>query len=197
MRVNDCLRRSLNGKALELESREMKALVAYIRWVGSDIPVGQVPKGAGIVDLPFLERAADPARGESVYELKCSRCHGGHGEGKQKPTGKEWLYPPLWGEKSFNSGAGILRLSRMAGFIHRNMPNDIRIQAKRLSEAEAWDVAAFICSQPRPVMDISGDWPDIAQKPFDHPFGPYADSYPEQQHRFGPFGPILAATRNK
>lgn len=30
----------------------------------------------------------------------------------------------------------------------------------------------------------------ISKKPIDHPFGPYADSFSEQQHKLGPFGPI-------
>jgi thiosulfate dehydrogenase len=37
---------------------------------------------------------------------------------------------------------------------------------------------------------LSKDWPRIAGKPFDHPFGPYADAFSEAQHKLGPFGPI-------
>jgi thiosulfate dehydrogenase len=39
-------------------------------------------------------------------------------------------------------------------------------------------------------MDLSKDWPNISKKPIDHPFGPYTDSFSEQQHKFGPFGPV-------
>jgi thiosulfate dehydrogenase len=60
-----------------------------------------------------------------------------------------------------------------------------------LTDDEAWDVAAFINSQPRPQFQSPKDWPDITKKPFDHPFGPYADSFSEVQHKYGPFKPII------
>lgn len=195
-RVNDCFQRSLNGEALDESSHEMKALVAYISWVGSEVQTGEVPTGAGISDLPVMDRVADPQLGKQVYAAQCARCHGEQGGGLKTDSGMEWRYPPLWGEHSFNIGAGLLRLSRMAGFVYSNMPNDSK-GVRVLTEAEAWDVAAFICSQPRPPMDISRDWPDIAQKPFDHPFGPYADGFSEAQHKLGPFEPIVSAARKK
>jgi thiosulfate dehydrogenase len=191
-RVNDCIQRSLNGQPISEQSREMQAFVAYIKWVGSEVATGVIPEGAGIADLTLMGRAADPRRGESVYSTQCSRCHGSNGEGTRKAP-NEWLYPPLWGEGSFNTGAGIFRLSRMAGFIRKNMPYDAPGTASKLSDEDVWDLAAFICSQPRPQMDLSRDWPDKRKKPFDHPFGPYADGFPEEQHKFGPFQPILAA----
>ena len=61
-----------------------------------------------------------------------------------------------------------------------------------LTNEEAWDVAAFVNSQPRPKKDLSNDWPDISKKPFDHPFGPYTDGFTETEHKFGPYKPILA-----
>jgi thiosulfate dehydrogenase len=101
-----------------------------------------------------------------------------------------YLYPPLWGENSFNTGAGLYRLSRLAGYVRDNMPFDASATVRRLTDEEAWDVAAFITSQQRPEKSFPKDWPDISGKPLDYPFGPYADSFPQQQHRFGPFGPI-------
>jgi thiosulfate dehydrogenase len=65
----------------------------------------------------------------------------------------------------------------------------------QLTDTEAWDVAAFINSRPRPQKTFTGDWPDISRKPFDHPFGPYTDSFSESQHKYGPFTPILARHR--
>lgn len=194
-RVNDCLERSLNGQPLDVGSREMTAMVAYIRWVGSGVAQNHTPIGAGIADLPLLNRAADPGKGKKIYAAACARCHGPEGKGA-KLTASEWQYPPLWGDQSFNTGAGILRLSRMAGFIQRNMPNE-PVKSLTLSTEEAWDVAAFVCSQPRPAKDLSGDWPDIRTKPFDYPFGPFADEFTEEQHRLGPFAPIIAARKSK
>ena len=33
-RINDCMERSLNGKALDTNSKEIKAIYAYIKWLG-------------------------------------------------------------------------------------------------------------------------------------------------------------------
>jgi thiosulfate dehydrogenase len=41
------------------------------------------------------------------------------------------------------------------------------------------------------------DWPKIAKKPFDHPFGPYVDPFSEEQHKFGPYKPIKDWYANK
>lgn len=189
-RVNDCLVRSLNGKGLEESSREMRAFVSYIQWVGKEVPKDNVPEGAGIFEVPFLDRAADPQKGRALYEAHCLRCHGRDGEGIRNPNGLEWLYPPLWGPNSYNTGAGIFRLSRMAGYIKMNMPNEISSDSTALLDEEAWDIAAFVNSMPRPTMDLSGDWPNISAKPIDHPFGPFVDEFSENQHKYGPFQPI-------
>ena len=42
---------------------------------------------------------------------------------------------------------------------------------------------------------ISQDWPDISTKPFDHPFGPYADKFLEEQHKFRPFAEIKSTKK--
>jgi thiosulfate dehydrogenase len=70
------------------------------------------------------------------------------------------------------------------------MPDKINYKTTVLTNEEAWDVAAFVNSQPRPSKTFKEDWPDISTKPFDHPFGPYADNFSANQHKYGPFGPI-------
>ena len=190
-RVNDCIERSLNGKALAPDSKEMKAFVAYILWVGKNVPPNTTPEGAGLYELPFLERPADHDKGMIVFVKYCSRCHGSEGQGIMEPDGIEWKYPPLWGDKSFNIGAGLFRLSRMAGYVKANMPFDLAAPNNPvLTDEEAWDVAAYINSLPRPQKNFSKDWPDISKKPVDHPFGPYADGFSEKDHKYGPFGVI-------
>lgn len=197
-RVNDCIERSLNGRKLDSTSREMRAFVAYITWVGKDVKKGVVPPGSGIWDLKVIGRAADPRKGERIYHLNCARCHGTDGMGVMADNGLEWKYPPLFGNNSYNTGAGLYRLSRLAGYVKTNMPNDLASYEKpALTDEEAWDVAAYINSMPRPPGDISRDWPDLASKPFDHPFGPYADTFTEAQHKYGPFAQIKAAREKK
>jgi thiosulfate dehydrogenase len=196
-RINDCLERSLNGKPVDSNSREMKAMIAYMQWLGSDIAKGTRPKGSGIMQPALLTRAADPEKGKIVYTTTCQRCHGSNGEGQPNTTRTGYTYPPLWGANSYNTGAGMYRLSTLAGFVKNNMPDPVNYHAPALTDEQAWDVAAFINSQPRPSKDISHDWPDISRKPFDHPFGPYADSFSEKQHKYGPYGNIEQGTRNK
>ncbi len=191
-RVNDCVERSLNGTALDSTGREMQAIVAYMQWLGTGIAKEKKPKGSGIVELAFLDRPADPKRGEAVFEAKCVSCHGKDGQGMLKADGPTHIYPPLWGDGSYNQGAGLFRMSRFAGYVKANMPLGATWETPQLTDEEAWDVAAYVNSQPRPGKDLSADWPDISKKPVDHPFGPYADKFPERQHKYGPFGPIAA-----
>lgn len=192
-RVNDCFERSLNGKALDTTSKEMTAIVAYIKWLGTDVSKGDKPSGSGITEVPYLDRAASPEKGKLVYDSKCASCHQANGEGILNGDKTAYQFPPLWGKHSYNDGAGLFRLSRFAGFVKSNMPLGASHNNTQLTDEEAWDVAAFVNSMPRPKKDITKDWPNIAGKPVDHPFGPFADKFSEKQHKFGPFKPIKEA----
>jgi thiosulfate dehydrogenase len=196
-RVNECMQRSMNGKPIDSLSLEMKAMVAYVKWIGRDVPKGVRPKGAGVQTPVLLERAADPQQGRIVYINYCQRCHGQNGEGSLTADSVSYTYPPLWGDHSFNVSAGILRLSGLAGFIKNNMPFGTTWKEPVLTDEQAWDAAAYVSSQQRPQKFFAYDWKDISKKPFDHPFGPYADPFPEQQHRYGPFEPIKKVSSQK
>jgi thiosulfate dehydrogenase len=189
-RINDCFERSLNGKALDTMSNEMQAIKAYILWLGKDVSKGDKPKGAGLTELAFLDHPADSEKGKQIYIEKCLSCHAANGEGKMNINNITYQYPPLWGPNSYNIGAGLYRLSRFAGYVKSNMPFGVSYDAPQLTDEEAWNVAAYVNSQQRPSKDLSADWPKINGKPVDHPFGPYADKFSEEQHKFGPFGPI-------
>ncbi len=192
-RVNDCFERSLNGKALADDSKEMTSIVAYIKWLGKDVAKGESPKGSGILEVPFIDRAADPAKGQLVYNAKCASCHQNDGAGVMNTDKTSYTYPPLWGKNSYNHGAGLFRLSRFAGYVKANMPLGANHTNPQLTDEEAWDVAAYVNTQPRPGKDLSKDWPDISKKPMDHPFGPYSDGFNEKEHKYGPFAPIKKA----
>lgn len=196
-RVNDCFERSLNGKALDTSSKEMQAIVAYINYIGSNVPKGKKAEGSGLKDLAFLDRAADPAAGELMYTAKCQSCHQANGEGILLPDNTGYGYPPLWGKHSFNDGAGLYRISNFAKYIKINMPQGASNENPLLDDKEAWDIAAYVLQKDRPHLNTKKDWPDFSKKPIDHPFGPYADSFPEIQHRLGPFKPIIAAQKKK
>lgn len=147
-RINDCFKRSMNGVALVPESRDMRDIISYLAFLSIGYPVGSEVDGQGIPALDPLP--ADSARGEGVFRTRCARCHGPRGEGVG-PAGA------LWGDGSYNIGAGMARLRTAANFIKARMPQD---SAGVLSDQEAFDVARFINSQPRP--DFRGkerDWP--------------------------------------
>jgi len=198
-RISDCMERSLNAnKAIDSNSKEMKAIIAYMNWLGKDVPKKIKPKGVGIMNLPYLDRPADPKKGRFVFINRCQRCHGANGQGQKNPDGSGYTYPPLWGEDSYNTAAGLYRISRFAGFVKNNMPfGEVEYHNPQMTDEEAWDVAAFVNSQPRPSKIFKEDWPDISKKPIDHPFGPFADGFTEEQHKYGPFKPIEQARKAK
>ena len=76
------------------------------------------------------------------------------------------------------------------------MPPGATYDAPQLSDEEAYDVAGYVNSHPRPHMaDLDKDFPNRLQKPVDAPYGPYGDGFTQAQHALGPFGPIRARVR--
>ena len=182
----------MNGKELDTVSKEMLAMIAYIKWVGKDVTKTTPQKGIATIQIPFMDRAADPAAGKNIFNEKCQRCHAGDGSGLMNDDSGSYKYPPTWGENSYNVSAGMYRLTRLAAFIKYNMPYLPVQVSPQLTDEEAWDVAAFISSQKRPEKFFSYDWPKINTKPVDYPFGPFADTFSSAQHKFGPFKQIDA-----
>jgi thiosulfate dehydrogenase len=198
-RVQFCMERSMNGKPLPPESAEMTAIISYLKFLSTGRPVGAPTKGRGSGSMRELDRAADPVKGRAVYANTCAACHGNDGQGQRAGKvgdGKGYTFPPLWGPDSFNDGAGMSMLIDTANFIHSNMPEGTTWANPTLSPEDAWDVAAYIDSQPRPAMaNLDRDFPDKLQKPVDTAYGPYADGFSAEQHKFGPFAPIEAAVK--
>ncbi|MEJ1937070.1 c-type cytochrome, partial [Nostoc sp. NIES-2111] len=190
-RLNSCMRRSMNGRPMPTDSPEMLALVAYIDFLSTGVPDSVKLRGYGAGRMPLLDRAADPARGKPVYAAKCVACHGQTGAGVRRSlpsTDLGYMVPPLWGPDSFNEGAGMNRLITAANFLHANMPHGTDYLHPTLAPEEAWDVAAYMLAQPRPAMaGLDKDFPERSTKPFDTPYGPWADDLPAARHRFGPF----------
>ncbi|NUJ80359.1 c-type cytochrome [Methylocystis sp. FS] len=195
-RINSCMTRSMNGRPLPVSSAPMRAIVAYIQFLSTGVRKGEKLSGLGAGTVPELDRAADPMRGRDIYQARCIGCHNVDGAGVQNSLpglGAGYAFPPLWGADSFNDGAGMARLITAATFIHSNMPDGVDYLHPRLSPEEAWDVAALMISRPRPHRaGLERDFPDLLQKPIDAPYGPYADGFSEEQHKYGPYGPIRA-----
>ena len=193
LRLNGCMTRSMNGRALPLDSPEMNAMVAYMVALNDRFKVMDKTRNVASEPKAFAtpDRAASPAAGQKVFDTRCARCHGGDGLGlrAENDPRRGYVYPPLWGPDSFNDGAGMHRVLTAAKFIKARMP----LGQATLSDDEAFDVAAYINVQPRPEMaNLDKDYPDRTTKSADTPYGPYADPFPIEQHRLGPFKPIEA-----
>ena len=148
-RVNDCFERSLNGTAIPADGPEMRDIVAYLAFISRGVPPPGLFPGTGVRTLDPLP--ADSVRGRAVFAAVCARCHGPSGRGTP-------LAPPVWGPSSFNIGAAFARLRVAAAFIRDNMPVD---RAVTLTDQQAFDVAAFLVSRPRPDFALKvNDWPN-------------------------------------
>lgn len=144
-RIQGCFMYSMNGRPPALDSKEMTALVTYHYWMAKGAPTGVKLPGQGFIKVPKPAQTPDLARGEAVYKNNCVICHGANGEGIK--VNGQYAFPPLWGEESFNWGAGMHRVDTAAGFIKANMPYGL---GGTLSDQEAWDVALFMNSHQRP-----------------------------------------------
>jgi thiosulfate dehydrogenase len=153
-RVNDCFLRSMNGRALDRGGRDMRDIVSYLAFLSTGIPVGVEMDGQSFPRLQPLR--GDASRGAAVFRSTCVRCHGANGQGTQ-------IAPPLWGPRSYNVGAGMARINTAASFIHALMPID---RAQRLTPQQAFDVATYINTRPRPDFPAKvRDWPHGGKPP--------------------------------
>jgi cytochrome c len=57
---------------------------------------------------------------------------------------KEYTYPPLWGANSYNSGAGLYRISRFAGY-KINMPLGATYENPLLTDEESLGILRSLC----------------------------------------------------
>jgi thiosulfate dehydrogenase len=144
-RLQDCFRYSMNGTAPPLGDPVLVALESYAFFLARGAPVGTDLPGRGYPRLPAPDLPPDYARGAALFSARCVACHGADGAGRM--VNGTAVFPPLWGSRSFNWGAGMARISAAAGFIQANMPLG---QGGSLSDQQAWDAALFIDSHERP-----------------------------------------------
>lgn len=149
-RLNDCMTRSMNGRPLPEDLREMKALVAFMQFIGDPALVLPEP-------LPTPPQPADAARGAEVFGTVCAACHQLDGQGVRIGSvndGRGYRFPPLWGPDSFNDGAGMDHFQHAVDFVRRNMPRGVDPLHPQLTPQQAWDVVAYLKTMPRP-KDLS------------------------------------------
>jgi len=152
-RILNCFMRSCNGVRPPLGSKASVAIAAYITWLSAGQPIQMNPErpvGPNAVPRLKLDPAsADRLRGRALYQRKCADCHGADGQGDKDN-------PPLWGERSYNDGAGLANVLQLASWLKVAMPLD----EASLSEQESLDLAAFVNQHPRPKFILSDHLPD-------------------------------------
>jgi len=199
-RINGCMERSMNGKMLPSGSGKLEAIVAYMDWLGEGLPDNRKAEFKGYPKVNIPNAPVDLEKGKQVYKNECVSCHGENGEGVLNAVnGNSYTYPPLWGEDSFNDGAGMHRVITAAEFIKSNMPY---LQATwdnpKLTDEEAYNVAGYINSFSRPhKLNTENDYPDKTLKPVSTPYGPWADNFSPEQHKYGPYPPIMEFYKKK
>ncbi len=196
-RVNNCIERPHSGTPMPLDSKEMVAIVSYIKWLGANVPVGQHVKGDESLEIEYPDRAADPQKGAAIYATECASCHGPVGQGLWKPDSSTYVYPPLWGKYAYQKGSSPSRVIKLARFIKGNMPDKKATwQKPYLTDEQALDVAAFINDdevhdRPDKKDKSIPDYPNISTKAIDYFQGPYTDTFSVKQHKYGPYKPII------
>ena len=192
-RINGCMERSMNGRMLPRDSVEVIAMELFLESLNEQYEAMGATNRSPDEPPRFAEpnRRADPDAGRLIYEQRCVVCHGANGEGLLETGDPKdgYVFPPLWGPDSYNDGAGMHRVLTAARFIKARMP----LGQPDLTDDEAYDVAAYMNSQPRPQKaNLEADFPNRLLKPVDSPYPPYADGDPfsQQDHKYGPFQPI-------
>jgi thiosulfate dehydrogenase len=153
-RIVGCFERSLNSAGNSTgptpQSKEVLALSAYIAWLSEKISPGASPpwRGQNVIpqDKLIPIENLNPAIGKDLFLERCSTCHGENGQGVEIGDKKAG---PLWGQRSWNDGAGAARTYTLAGIIRYAMPY---LDPGNVTDEEAQQIAAFITSKPRPVF---------------------------------------------
>lgn len=151
-RVLNCFMRSCNGTRPPLGSEVSVAVTAYI----TSLSQGQTlrmnfkrPIGPGAIKLLALKPdQADIQRGAALYTSRCAECHQKDGQGDKDN-------PPVWGERSYNDGAGLSSVENLAAWLKVAMPLD----DTDLTDQQALDIAAYVNSHKRSHFEISKHLP--------------------------------------
>ena len=199
-RINNCIMRPHLGRPLPLDSKEMIAIISYLKWISDSTEFNKDSRGLKNLEISFPAVAASPKKGESLYTIHCARCHGASGEGRMQSDTVTYLYPPLWGPKAYQPGSSMHRIIKQAQWLVANMPYDKVAHDKPfLTPEEALDLAAFINDDDihqRPAVN-EFQYPHPEEKAIDYDKGPFYDLFTVAQHKYGPFLPIINYWKSK
>lgn len=151
-RVLNCFMRSCNGIRPPLGSEVSVAVTAYITSLSQGQTLKMNPKrpiGPGaLTQLAVKLDRADIKRGASLYASRCAECHQKDGQGNDGN-------PPVWGDRSYNDGAGLSSVDNLAAWLKVAMPLD----DTDLSDEQAIDIAAYVNSHKRPHFELNQHLP--------------------------------------
>ena len=159
-RINNCFMRSMNGTRPIIDTEASVAMAAYITWLSSGLPIDMNPVkpinpfysklwvNKKLVPLAKSATHQVYLEGQKLYAQKCAACHGEDGQGKMQ--GDKVLYPPVWGDNAYNTGAGLAQPVKMATWLQFNMPPD----GTKLSDQEAIAIAIYVDAQPHPDFNL-------------------------------------------
>lgn len=193
-RINNCIMHPHLGKPLPLDSKVMVALMSYLKWLSDSCNVDKHTVGLKNVAISFPDTAASPAAGAVLFAKNCARCHGDNGQGKMRSDNVCYQYPPLWGLKAYQPGSSMHRIVKLAQWLKSNMPYDKATHNNPfLTDAQALDLAAFINDDKihkRPFVK-EYQYPNPEEKAIDYDRGPFKDHFSDEQHKYGPYKPII------
>ncbi|QDT56444.1 Cytochrome c [Caulifigura coniformis] len=156
-RVLNCFMRSCNGIRPPLGSKPSVAITAYITWLSTGESIAMNARSPhGPLAVPALKidpSTADRARGRQLYVDKCADCHSADGAGHDGN-------PPVWGPRSYNSGAGLAKDHNLANWLKVAMPLD----DATLEDKDALDIAAYVNSHPRPTFVLHEHLPEESRR---------------------------------
>jgi thiosulfate dehydrogenase len=158
-RIVDCFLRSEDATASTPSgedaapsptSKEVLEVAAYLTWLAKGAEIGRNPTWRGqntIAPAGLLAVGKlDARKGEDLYVERCQSCHAADGQGVMIGDKKPG---PLWGDDSWNDGAGAARVYTLAGMIRYSMPY---LSPGSLTDEEAQNIAAYIDAKPRPAF---------------------------------------------
>ncbi|WCM89144.1 c-type cytochrome [Acidovorax sp. NCPPB 3576] len=177
------------------DTPELKAIVAYLRWLARDTPPHSAMERTGLLPMPDVARAADPQRGAKLYAAQCSACHGGDAGGQQRPdfkTGGGYLFPPIAGPDTYDNAGHMFAVPLLARYIRASMPLGSTYDRPRLTPSQALDIAAFLNDDAMPRLQNPNRarlYPDPALRPQGFAIPEHFPGQPQMYLRakFGPF----------
>lgn len=155
-RINNCFMRSMNGTRPIVGTKASIAMTTYVSWLSTGIEIKMNPKkpvnnyyskiwpGNKIMN-PLVKKASHEnyLKGKELFNTKCASCHGIDGQGVAN-------FPPVWGSKSYNTGAGLSKLNKMATWLKHTMP----LGNPNLTNQEAVDISIYVNAQKRDEFNL-------------------------------------------